>query len=102
MAEIRFNYPTTLPLDQIQARLNRLVATLSREANIKAVWRGSTLYISGKYAVVTINAMVAVATNAVVVVADDPGWPFRGKAESYLKGRLALYLNPQVPLQKLP
>jgi len=102
MSQIQLSFPTTLPPAHVQARLNRFASWLQREAGIRTVWKGNVAYIQGNYSVVKINAAIVLQQGAVAVVAEDPGFLFKGKAEAFLKERFDMYLNPQIPLERLP
>jgi hypothetical protein len=102
MAQIQINQPTSLPANQVQARINRLIAYLSREIGLKTVWKNNIAYVQGTYKIVAINAAIVIQPSGVMVVAEDPGMLFRSKAEAYLKEQLATYLNPAVPIERLP
>ena len=102
MGQIQLNFPTNIPVPQCQQRLNRLASWLRREANITTTWHGNRAYMKGKYLVVDIQAVVIFAPGMVTVAAEEPAPLFRGKAESFLKEKFALYFNPNVQLERLP
>ena len=102
MERIRIEYPSQLPVQQIYARAQRLGNYLSRSLGLNVVWTGDTARVQGRYMIVTINAAMKVMPGGVIIEAEDPGFLWRDKAKSLLQEQLAVYLNPQVPIEWLP
>lgn len=75
-------------------RLGYLLDYWKRAFNIRHEWRGNQVFISGSIFGLKVKAQFSVTDEAVVAVAADPGWPWRGRAEGYVTGKLKKYMHP--------
>ncbi len=74
-------------------RLGYLLAYWKKRFNLVAQWRGERVFLSGAVFGIKIQAMFAINDSSVVGFAHDPGWPWRGKVQEYVDGKLKKYLN---------
>jgi hypothetical protein len=94
----------TLPYDDAKARMRVFAEYLTSKAGIKFAWdpEGDKATAHGKYLVVTIDAKVQILPDKVVFEGKDPGFLWRGKAESFIHKKLQTYLDPGTPVDALP
>ncbi len=74
-------------------RLGYLLEYWKKRFNVVAEWRGDRVFLSGAVLGIKIQAMFAINDSSVVGFAHDPGWPWRGKVQAYVDGKLKKYLN---------
>lgn len=74
-------------------RLGYLLEYWKKRFNIVAQWRGERVFLSGAVFGIKIQAMFTINESSVVGFAHDPGWPWRGKVQEYVDGKLKKYLN---------
>jgi hypothetical protein len=92
-----------LALPDARARLRALGDYLSNKYGLTVTWTGEDeASVTGSYLVVTISGSLRLTPTAVTFTGKDPGMLWRGKAKSYLQGKLDRYLNPSTPLDALP
>src|SRR5579863_2817494 len=95
--------PHGLALPDARARLHALGDYLSNKYGLTVTWTGEDeANVSGSYLVVTIAGSLRLTPTTVTFSGKDPGMLWRGKAKSYLLGKLDRYLNPSTPLGALP
>lgn len=75
-------------------RLGYLLDYWKRAFDIRFEWQGNQVFISGSIFGLKVKARMSVTDEAVVAVAADPGWPWRGRAEGYVTGKLKKYMHP--------
>jgi hypothetical protein len=75
-------------------RLGFLFDYWRQRFGVEIDWRGDRAFVSGRVFGVEIRARFDVSDTAVTGVAADPGWLWRGKAESYVTQKLRKYLHP--------
>ena len=75
------------------ARLSYLLAYWKTRFNVASEWKGDRVFISGKVYGIKIQALFAINDSSVVGFAQDPGWPWRGKVQTYVDRKLKKYLN---------
>ena len=75
------------------ARLSYLLAYWKKRFNVTSEWKGDRVFISGSVFGIKIQALFAINDSSVVGFAHDPGWPWRGRVQSYVDGKLKKYLN---------
>ncbi|GMU58872.1 MAG: hypothetical protein AMXMBFR34_06350 [Myxococcaceae bacterium] len=61
---------------------------------VQSEWRGDRVFLTGRVFGMDIKARFEVSDTAVTGQAADPGWFWRGRAESYVNKKLRKYLNP--------
>jgi hypothetical protein len=97
------DYPHSLPLDDVRARLHALGDYLANKYGLTVTWIGDNeAKITGRYLVVTIDGTLILAADRVRFNGKDPGLLWRGKAKDYLGGKLARYLDASASLEALP
>lgn len=89
---MRIEYPSSLPPQEIAARLQKFAAYLTRRG-IGVTWRGYNANFRGSYFGVSIVGQLAIVNGGVIIEARDPGVLWRGKAESFLRDQLKTYLG---------
>ena len=93
----------SLALPDARERLHALGDYLSNKYGLTVTWTGENeASVSGSYLVVSISGSLRLTPTAVTFTGKDPGMLWRGKAKSYLLGKLDRYLNPSTPLDALP
>ncbi len=93
------------PLDAADAlaRLKALGEYLDRRHGIKVTWASDQkATFSGKYMVVRIEGDLTLEPGVAHFKGKDPGFLWRKKASEYIEEKLAMYLDPKTPLDKLP
>ncbi len=75
-------------------RLGYLLDYWKRAFDIRSEWRGNRVFLSGSIFGLRVRAELSVTEDSVVAVAADPGWPWRGRAEGYVTGKLKKYMHP--------
>ncbi len=75
-------------------RLGYLLDYWKRAFDIRHEWHGNDVFISGSIFGLKVKARFSVVEGEIVAVAADPGWPWRGRAEGYVTGKLKKYMHP--------
>lgn len=75
-------------------RVTQLLEYWGRRFGVKSSWLGDRVFMSGTVFGIDINAHFDVTDYAVVGLASDPGWFWRGRATSYVEKKLRKYLHP--------
>lgn len=100
--EIEYPY-VPLSEDEARVRLETLGKYLTNRHGIAVTWLDpSRAKFNGKYLVVKIEGELSMGNGKATFKGHDPGWPWRKKAEDYIRGKLAHYLDPKVPAASLP
>jgi hypothetical protein len=100
--EIEYPYAPMSETDA-RARLDLLGRYLTNRHGIAVTWLDDTrAKFNGKYLLVKIEGELAMGNGKAVFKGVDPGWPLRKKAEDYIRGKLAAYLDPKTPVSALP
>ncbi len=101
---LEIEHPHTLDEQEAKARLEALGEYFSNRHALKVSWLSPTkATIAGKYALITVAGEIElVGKGRIALRGPDPGFLLRKKAETYLRGKLTTYLNPQTPLAALP
>lgn len=99
---MKFDYPHTLDKEDARTRLLRLGDYLMNRHGIQVSWSGDRGSFRGKYLVVQIEGELVLGDGVVHVTGKDPGFLWRKRAAEYLKSKLATYLDPSRPAEKLP
>jgi len=97
------DFPYSLSDDDAKARLEILGRYLTNKHGIKVTWTGpQTATFNGKYLVVKIEGELKIGNGKCSFKGHDPGWPWRKKAEDYVRGKIATYLDPKAVPSELP
>ncbi len=100
---IEIDYPHSLPIDDVRARMHALGDYLQNKHGLEVRWEGDDrATIRGKYLVVAIDGSVEIDDKHVAFRGKDPGMLWRGKAKDYLTGKLQKYLDPSKSAADLP
>lgn len=92
-----------LALPDARARLHALGDYLTNKYGLTVTWTGENeASVSGSYLVVSIAGSLCLTPTGVTFTGKDPGMLWRGKAKSYLTGKLDRYLDASRPLDALP
>ncbi len=102
MGTLRIEHRHQLDAESARARVSALADYLHNKYGLNVSWSGDTASITGKYLVVSIEGTVHLAPGVVTFEGSDPGMLWRGKAKEYLGQKLARYLDPATPIDKLP
>lgn len=82
-------------IEEARARVRALGEYLSKKHGMTVEWLDENrARISGKYAVVSIDAEARIEGSRVFVKGKDPGMLWRGPAKKYVSAKLASYLDP--------
>lgn len=82
-------------IDEVRSRLRALADYLSSKHGMTIEWLDADrARISGKYAVVNIDAEARIEAGRVCVSGKDPGLLWRVPAKKYVSSKLASYLDP--------
>lgn len=87
---------------EAKQRMEALGDYLQNKHGINVAWNGDKATANGRYLVVHIEGSMTVTDKYVDFDGKDPGFLWRGKAKTYLQGKLETYLNPATPVEKLP
>lgn len=75
-------------------RITQLLDYWGRRFGVKSIWQGDRVFMTGSVYGVDISALFDITDYAVVGMANDPGWFWRGRAQSYVEKKLKKYLHP--------
>jgi hypothetical protein len=99
--EIDFSY--ALSDGDARSRLELLGKYLSNRHGIQVTWvDDARAKFHGKYLVVKIDGELTMGNGHARFRGEDPGFLWRGKAKSYIEGKLAKYLDPAATTSDLP
>ncbi len=101
MGMIRFEVPSTLPVDDAKARVEALLAYWKRKYNVNSSWDGHSATMQGKAVGVSIDGALTVLADKISGEAKDPGMLLRGQAQKYLIRKFAEYLNAAKTLEQI-
>jgi hypothetical protein len=97
------SFPHRLDAPDARARMHALADYLGNKYGLTVQWTNDDeANISGSYLVVSISGTLRVGPTQVAFSGTDPGMLWRGKAKTYLLGKLEKYLNPATPIDALP
>jgi len=100
---MKFEYPYEVSREDARLRLDALGSYLRERHGIAISWLDDNkASFSGKYLVVKIEGELTLRDGMVDFSGKDPGMLWRNKATTYLKDKLATYLDPRTPIDKLP
>ncbi|MEW5742948.1 MAG: polyhydroxyalkanoic acid system family protein [Myxococcota bacterium] len=84
----------SFPRASARERVGYLLEYWRERFGVAAEWRGDHVFLTGRVFGMEIRARFDVTDTAVTGVAADPGWFWRGKAQSYVTRKLRKYLHP--------
>lgn len=93
MGMLKFEVPSTLPIDDSKKRVEALLSYWNRKYGITSSWNGTKAAMKGKAVGVTIDGTLEVLGNKISGEATDPGMLLRGQAQKYLTRKFAEYLD---------
>ncbi len=99
---MQFDYPHSVGLEDARARVGALCTYLHNRHGIKVEWDGNSGSFDGKYLMVMIQGKMTIDDAKIHFDGKDPGMLWRKKAVKYLKEKLAIYLDPNTPIDELP
>lgn len=100
---MEIDFPYDLSDDDARARLDLLGKYLASKHGIAVTWADpSKAKFSGKYLVVRIEGELTLGKGRAKFKGEDPGFLWRGRAKEYIQNKLATYLDPKTPADKLP
>ncbi|MEM9489702.1 MAG: polyhydroxyalkanoic acid system family protein [Myxococcota bacterium] len=100
---MQFDYPYSMPDDQVRVRLGALGEYLQNRHGIKVTWTDDhAATFGGKYLVVKIDGTLSFGDGMIRFKGEDPGMLWRKKAVKYMRGKLEQYLDPSKRPEDLP
>lgn len=100
---MEISFPYTMPDTEAKERLDLLGKYLTNRHGINVSWvDDKKAKFSGKYLVVKIEGELTLGAGKAAFKGQDPGWPWRKKAEDYIRGKIAHYLDPKIATKDLP
>lgn len=101
MGMLKFEVPSTLPIDDAKKRVEALLAYWNRKYGITSAWNGVRATMKGKAVGVTIDGSLEVLGNKISGEASDPGMLLRGQAQKYLTRKFSEYLDASKSLDDI-
>jgi hypothetical protein len=100
---MEIDFPYELSDQEARGRLDILSQYLANKHGIAVTWiEPAKARFSGKYLVVRIEGELTLGSGRAKFRGEDPGFLWRGRAKEYIQGKLATYLDPKTPADKLP
>jgi len=100
---MEIDFPYALSEDDARSRLEILGKYLANRHGIQVTWLdGGRAKFHGRYLVVKIDGELSMGGGHARFKGEDPGFLWRGKAKSYIEGKLAKYLDPAATTSDLP
>jgi hypothetical protein len=93
MGMIKFEVPSTVPVEDSRKRVEALLSYWNRKYGITSSWNGMKAAMKGKAMGVTIDGTLEVLANKISGEASDPGMLLRGQAQKYLTRKFSEYLD---------
>lgn len=101
MGMIKFEVPSSLPIEEAKKRVEALLGYWSRKYGVASKWDGLGATMKGKAVGVTIDGKLAVEASRIAGEATDPGMLLRGQAQKYLTRKFAEYLDASKTLDQI-
>lgn len=101
MGMLKFEVPSTLPIDDSKKRVEALLSYWNRKYGITSSWNGMKAQMKGKAVGVTIDGNLEVLGNKIAGEASDPGMLLRGQAQKYLTRKFSEYLDAKRSLEDI-
>lgn len=101
MGMLKFEVPSTLPIDDAKKRVEALLSYWNRKYGITSSWNGLKAQMKGKAVGVTIDGNLEVLANKIAGEASDPGMLLRGQAQKYLTRKFGEYLDANRSLDQI-
>lgn len=101
MGMLKFEVPSTVPVDDAKARVEALLGYWNRKYGITSSWNGLKATMKGKAVGVTIDGHLEVLPTKIAGEASDPGMLLRGQAQKYLTKKFAEYLDARRSLDDI-
>jgi hypothetical protein len=100
---MEIDFPYELSDQDARGRLDILSQYLANKHGIAVTWvEPAKARFSGKYLVVRIEGELTLGGGRAKFRGEDPGFLWRGRAKEYIQNKLAAYLDPRTPADKLP
>ena len=101
MAMLKFEVPSSLPVDDSRKRVEALLAYWKRKYGVTSSWNGQKAAMNGKAMGVSIDGNLEVQANKIAGEAADPGFLLRGQAQKYLQRKFSEYLDASKSLDAI-
>jgi hypothetical protein len=101
MGMLKFEVPSTLPIEDSKLRVEALLSYWNRKYGITSSWNGMKAQMKGKAVGVTIDGNLEVLSNKIAGEASDPGMLLRGQAQKYLTRKFSEYLDARRSLEDI-
>jgi hypothetical protein len=100
---MEIDFPYELSDQDARGRLDILGKYLANKHGITVTWLDpDKARFAGKYLVVRIEGELTLGNGRAKFRGEDPGFLWRGRAKEYIHDKLATYLDPKNPTDKLP
>lgn len=100
---MEIDFPYELSDQDARGRLDILGRYLASKHGITVTWvEPAKAKFSGKYLVVRIDGELTLGSGRARFRGEDPGFLWRNRAKEYIQDKLAKYLDPKTPVDKLP
>ena len=86
---------------EARSRIERLASYWHHKYGVSVKWTGDEAALNGKVTGFAFDAHLVVTDSSVDATGSDPGFLFRRTVKSYLKEKLAVYLDPSVAIDAL-
>lgn len=101
MGMLKFEVPSTLPIEDAKKRVEALLDYWNRKYGITSSWNGLKAQMKGKAVGVTIDGNLEVLPAKISGEASDPGMLLRGQAQKYLTRKFGEYLDAKKSLEEI-
>lgn len=99
---MNIDYQITMAPDEARKRIEALGDYLNNRHGITVRWNGDTASFRGRYLVVRFEGEMTLDDGVARFRGKDPGRLWRKKARDYIYKKMAMYLDPNTPLDELP
>ncbi len=98
---MKFDHPHTLGKDEAKKRIERLAGYWQSKYGVAVSWEGDSARLVGAVKGINFDATLTVRDGQVDAEGTDPGMLMRAVTTAYLKKKLAIYLDPNVPVDSI-
>jgi hypothetical protein len=98
---MRFDNPNNLGKDEARRRITKLFDYWHSKYGVQVSWTDDSARLVGSVKGVAFDATITVGDTTVQAEGTDPGLLMRALTTSYLKKKLAMYLDPSKKLEDI-
>jgi len=99
---MEIEYQISMELAEARKRIEALGDYLNNRHGIAVRWEGDTAHFHGRYLMIRFEGAMTLDGGVARFRGKDPGMLLRNKARNYIQSKMAMYLNPETPLEELP